>query len=268
MAGEVLQDRLDARVAQPGGERHRVGLHPRRVGAERAVADHVVVRGVRDVGVGGEVHGHAAGASCRPRSAASARIFGRGLRRGHLRAEGMSPSRSSTRWTRPPSSSTATATGIRAAAWTASSARFFSNAVAFRRRRSRRPGPRGPARRCRPGRRRKRRRRAAAQAGRGRRARSPATRSRRAARDSTWERKTWERKGAGAPEARVRPKGRRYGGQRQRRTRDDHALKIHDQQTSGHQAQCHPEGGKNGGSSVPSLVGVCHDRSGGPNFTA
>ncbi len=59
MAGEVLEHRQQARVAQPAGVGARVVGDGRRVGAEGAIADHGVVRRVGDVGDRREVDGDA-----------------------------------------------------------------------------------------------------------------------------------------------------------------------------------------------------------------
>ena len=55
MAGEVLEHRQQAGVAQPLGVGARVLDDLRRIGAERAVADHLVVGFRRDVDDGCEV---------------------------------------------------------------------------------------------------------------------------------------------------------------------------------------------------------------------
>src|SRR5690606_23554782 len=68
---------------------------------------------------------------CRPRSSPSARTCSGVRVRAIARALGSSPSRVSMRWTRPPSSSTATASGMRDMAWTPRSAWSVSSAVAL-----------------------------------------------------------------------------------------------------------------------------------------
>ena len=119
VAGEVLEHRQHARVAQARHRRRRTPSPPGVI-AERPVADHIVVGLVGDVDDRREVDRDAQSAhrlaACKRDAYTSSGVS----RRASTRGDGCTPISDDSRDTRPPSSSTPTASGsVRGGRWSA-----------------------------------------------------------------------------------------------------------------------------------------------------